>query len=109
MSAEPMTSPAALFGRIFWMIIGLIGLAVLALRIVQEGTGWFTVTDLIFFLILAGMLLGRWVEARSGSARTGMGEPATAADLRPHLMAAGLLGLGQWVMANLLGNHLLSR
>jgi hypothetical protein len=109
MSAEPMTSSAALFGRLFWMIAGPIGLAVLALRIAQEGTGWFTVTDLVFFIILAGMLLGRWVEFRSGSARTGMGEPATSDDLHRYLMTASLAGLGLWALANLAGNHLLAR
>jgi hypothetical protein len=109
MSAEPLTSPAALFGRIFWMIVGPIGLAVLALRILQERTGWFTVTDMAYFLVLGGMLLGRWVEFRSGGARTGMGEPATSDDLRRYLMGASLLGLGLWALANLVGNHWLSR
>jgi hypothetical protein len=50
-----MTSAAAFFGRIFWMIADPILLAVLALNIAHQGTGWFTLIDLAYFFVLAGM------------------------------------------------------
>ena len=87
-----MTSAAAFFGRIFWMIADPILLAVLALNIAHQGTGWFTLIDLAYFFVLAGMLLGKWLEFRS--AMTGMGEPATVDHLRRYLVATSTVGLG---------------
>ena len=104
-----MTSAAAFFGRIFWMIADPILLAVLALNIAHQGTGWFTLIDLAYFFVLAGMLLGKWLEFRSGSAMTGMGEPATVDHLRRYLEATSTVGLGLWVLVNHVGNHWLSR
>ena len=109
MTTRPMTSSAALFGRVFWMMAGPVFLAVLALSIVQRGGGWLTAVDGAFFLVLAGMLLGRWLEFRSGAAMTGMGEPATPDDLRRYVALTSLAGLGLWVLANLAGNHWLPR
>lgn len=105
MSSRPMTSSVAFFGRLFWMIVGPMFLMVLALNIAQRATGWFTPIDLAYIVVLAGMLLGRWLEFRSGDAMTGSGEPATLADLRRYLATATLAGLGLWVLANLAGNH----
>ena len=107
MTAHPMTSPAALVGRIFWMMAGPILLVILGLMIAQQDTGWLTMLDIAFFLVLGGMLLGRWVEYRAGGAMTGMGEPATLDDVRRYVLAASLLGVGGWIVANLVGNHLL--
>jgi hypothetical protein len=109
MSTRPMTSSAAFFGRLFWMIAGPMFLMVLALNIAQRNTGWFTFLDLAYFLILVGMLLGRWLEFRSGDAMTGLGEPATPADLQRYLVTTSLVGLGLWVLVNVIGNHWLGR
>jgi hypothetical protein len=109
MSTQPMTSTAALFGRIFWMLAGPPFLIVIALYIAQRRTGWFTLLDLAYFLVLGGMLLGRWLEFRSGDARTTMGDPATPADIRRYMMFAPLAGLALWVLVNLIGNHWLGQ
>lgn len=109
MSTDSTTSSAAFFGRIFWMIAGPMFLLVFALNIAQRNSGWFTSLDLGYFLILGGMLLGRWLEFRTGNALTGMGEPVTPADFRRYLVATPLVGLALWVLANLIGNHWLGR
>jgi hypothetical protein len=109
MSTRPIPSPTACFGRFFWIIAGPMFLMVLALNIAQRNTGWFTVLDLSYFIILGGMLLGRWLEFRSGGAMTGIGEPATLADLRRYFVTTTLVGLGLWVLVNLIGNHWLGR
>jgi hypothetical protein len=95
----------AVLGRIFWMMYGPISLLVFALFIAERADGWLAATDLIYLLILVGMLLGRWVEFRSGDPLTAMGEPATPDDLRRYCTSASLLGMGLWVAANLIGNH----
>jgi hypothetical protein len=51
------------------------------------------------------MFIGRWTEFRSGLPMTATGEPATAEHLRRYALGLGLLGLGLWIAANLIGNR----
>jgi hypothetical protein len=51
------------------------------------------------------MLAGRWMEFRLGTPLTATGEPATADDLRRYALGLGLIGLGVWVVVNLIGNR----
>ncbi|MFI5458573.1 MAG: hypothetical protein ACHRXM_24330 [Isosphaerales bacterium] len=50
------------------------------------------------------MLIGRWSEFRFGLPLTATGEPANADHLRRYVWVMGGLGLGIWVVANLVGN-----
>lgn len=105
MTTQPITSPSAFVGRIFWMIAGPLLLAVLAINIAQSATGWLTPSDLFYFLVLGGMLFGRWLEFHSGNAMTSTGEPATLEHLHRYLATTALLGMGLWVVVNLIGNR----
>jgi hypothetical protein len=105
MTTRTMTSFPAFVGRVFWMMVGPFALATLALSIVGRADGWFSPSDLLYFIILAGMLIGRWTEFRFSLPMTATGEPATAEHLRRYVLGLGLLGLGFWVVANLIGNR----
>jgi hypothetical protein len=96
-----------LVGRLTWLLIGPMALVFLAIGIVRAGTGWLTALDIAFFLILAAMCLGRWLEFRGGNPRTPSGEPAAPPILRRYVLLALTLGTGVWVAANFLGNHVL--
>jgi hypothetical protein len=108
MSDTPTTSMAVVLGRMFWMAMGPILAAISLYYIGTAGTGWLTFADLLYFLIVGGMLLGRWVEFRGGNPQTSTGEPATPADLRRYVVTLTVLGPVLWVLANLIGNHLLA-
>jgi hypothetical protein len=97
------TTAPALLGRLLWMMVGPISLALLALSIAQRRAGWLSAQSLAYFPVLAVMLFGRWLEFRCGQPMTSTGEPATAADLRRYLLVAGALGLATWIVANLPG------
>lgn len=103
MAASTLTSPTALLARLTWMLLGPVGLFAAAVAVASDWGGWLTATDLAFLTVLGLMLLGRWVEYRTGQAQTAYGEPATAADLRRYAVAAAAVGLGVWVAANLVG------
>jgi hypothetical protein len=104
------TTPlSAILGRLFWMMAGPLGLVLAIYFIITSGSGWLTTADLLYFGILGGMILGRWLEFRGGSPETSTGEPSTAADLRRYVLTAVCAGPVVWVVANLVGNHLLSR
>jgi hypothetical protein len=105
MTTRTMTSFPAFVGRVFWMMVGPFALATLALSIAGQADGWFSPTDLLYFVVLAGMLIGRWTEFRFSLPMTASGEPATADHLRRYVLGLGLLGLVAWVVANLIGNR----
>ena len=109
MSDVPITSVSVLIGRIFWTLVGPVFLALSLYYLATAGSGWLTFADLLYFLILSGILLGRWAEVRGGNPQTTTGEPATPADLRRYFVTVAIGGPVLWVVANLIGNHVLVR
>jgi hypothetical protein len=93
------------FSRIFWVILGPMLLALLTMGIVSRGNGWLTLLDLAFLAVLVAVIGARWIEFHGGAAQTSTGEPATAAHLRKYAVVTIVVGLGVWIVANLLGNH----
>lgn len=87
------------------MMIGPMVLFVIAYIIGTRGGGWFTAADIVFLTVLGGLILARWVEFRGGNAETSTGEPATSGHLRRYAAGTVVLGLGVWVVANMIGNH----
>lgn len=105
---QPPTSFHAILSRVFWMLLGPVVLAILTYTIISKGSGWFTPADFAFLAVLVFLLLARWLEFRGGNALTAFGEPATPIHLRRYALRASALGLAAWVVANLIGNHLLA-
>ena len=105
MATEAMTSAPALFGRLSWMFVGPFALAIFAISITERRDGWFSALDLIYFVVLGGMLLGRWTEFRYSRPMTATGESASVEHLRRYALVLSTLGLGIWVAANLVGNQ----
>jgi hypothetical protein len=107
MATATMTSTPAFFGRLSWMIVGPFALAVCTISIAQRGDGWLSPLDLVYFLVLCGMLIGRWSEFRFSQPMTATGECATAQHLRRYVWVTGGLGMAIWVGAKLIGNHVI--
>src|SRR5262245_15897377 len=105
MSTQALSSTPAFFGRLAWMIVGPFALAIVAISISERRDGWLSPLDFLFFGVLGGMLLGRWLEFRYSRPLTAMGEPATVADLRRYALVLGIIGLVAWLAANLVGNQ----
>jgi hypothetical protein len=106
---DAISSLSALFGRVFWMMVGPLSLVLLTFAIVQIGSGWLTWADCLYLAVLGGMVLARWQEFRRGSPRTTDGRPATRGDLRHYVQTAVPVGVGIWVAANVVGNYVLDR
>lgn len=109
MAGSNTTPLIPVFGRLLWMMIGPLTLVLVIYFIATSGTGWTTTADLLYFVILGGMMLGRWLEFRGGSPETSTGEPATAADLRHYILMLVTVGPIVWALTNLVGNHLLAK
>lgn len=104
---RPIDSLWVLGARLTWVFLGPAALFFLAAGIVNAGTGWFTALDGLFALVVGAMLLGRWVERRSGSATTVAGEASTPDQFRRYMTGLPIAAAGVWIVANVLGNHLL--
>lgn len=109
MAAPPSSSSAALLGRLFWMMIGPLTLVLVLYHIVTSGTGSRVFAHTVYFVVLLGMILGKWLEFRGGNPQTAAGEPATPADLRRYVLAVLIGGPIVWVIANVAGSHLVAR
>jgi hypothetical protein len=102
-----ISSFSVLGARLTWVLAGPLILLGIAYGIVSHGTGWLTGLDAAFGIVTALMLLGRWVEYRSGSATSLTGEPATQEQFKRYMTALPLLAVAVWIIANIVGNHVL--
>jgi hypothetical protein len=104
---DAISSLWVLGARVMWTVLGPVALLLISARIVSSGTGWATGLDVCFGVVVGLMLVGRWVEQRSGSATTLKGEPSTLERCRRYMIRLLLVAAGVWAGANLLGNHIL--
>jgi hypothetical protein len=101
-------SQLAFLGRVFWMMAGPACLLICIVLILSAPrTGWRTGADIVYWIALAGMIGGRWVEHLGGNPRNALGEPATAVELRRYILIVAIAGPVLWVVANVVTNHVL--
>jgi hypothetical protein len=105
MNTEPSSPGFAQLGRILWVALCPALLAITTIHIYQNGTGWHTPADYLFFAILTAMILGRWLEVLGGHPLTGTGEPATPEDFRRYVVITLAVGFTIWILVNAIGNH----
>jgi hypothetical protein len=106
-STPPSVSPAWLRG--YWTFIGPLLLLVVAAIVIKTGSGWFTAADLAFFVVALSIVLARVKDFRGGDRRTSTNQPATPGDVRRYCLMSIGYALGGWVVANILGNYVMSR
>lgn len=99
---------SGLLARTTWLLAGPFALLVTLYGIVNTSSGWVTTLDAVFFVIVGLMIGCRWAEQRSGQGTSAYGEPSTWADFQRYVKALVPLALGAWMVANVLGNHILS-
>jgi hypothetical protein len=96
-------SAVAFFARLAWMLFGPFILMVSAFMLAGQGKGSIAL-NVVYFVTLGAMLLGRWAEFRSGHAVTAEGVPAPAGCLRRYLIGATAIALAIWIAAHVIAN-----
>jgi hypothetical protein len=104
-AAPVITSFGVLFAHITWFFVGPLALLLILFSIVNAGTGWATVLDVMFFVIVGLMVGCRWYDQRSGQSTLSHGEPSTWADCWKYMLWMPLVAVAAWIVANLIGNH----
>jgi hypothetical protein len=102
-----VTSFKVLGAHFTWIFMGPLMLLLMLVNIVRLGTGWLTALDAAFFVMVTSMILCRWVDQRSGQGTKITGEPSKWEDFQRYARVLPLLAIGAWILANVLGNHLL--
>ncbi len=102
-----ISSFAVLGARLTWVVVGPLALLGITYGIVARGGGWLTALDAAFGIVVALMLLGRWVEQRSGAATTVTGERATPDQFKRYCVRLTVFAAVVWTAANIAGNYVL--
>jgi hypothetical protein len=103
-----IASFSALGGRLTWAVAGPPALLGILYGIVSGGAGWLTRLDVGFALVVGLMLLGRWVEHRSGTATTLSGDAAGANHFRWYATILIPVAAAAWIIAKVVRNYMLN-
>lgn len=99
--AGEITSLSVLGARLTWAALGPLVLLVMAGAVFSKAHSWFSALDVAYGVVVALMILARWVEQRSGSATTLTGEPATSRHFARYVAVLLPLAIVVWVVAHL--------
>jgi hypothetical protein len=103
-----VTSVRVLFVHLIWLFIGPLALLLTLYGIAGTGNGWATTQDAVFFVLIGLMVWCRWLDQRSGQGTTINGEPSTWADFRRYALLTPAVAGAAWIVANVIGNHVLT-
>jgi hypothetical protein len=107
-AAPAITSLGVLFAHVTWFFVGPMALFLTLLCIVNVGTGWATVLDAMFFVLVGLTVWCRWFDQRSGQATNSYGESSTWADCRRYILWVPVVAGVAWIVANVIGNHFMT-
>ena len=104
-----VTRFGVLFAHVVWFFLGPLTLLMILFGIVNVGSGWATVLDAVFFLLVVLIIGCRWIDQRSGQGTTDSGEPSTWDDFRRYALFAPIIAGVAWITANVLGNYCINQ
>ena len=93
--------------RLFWVLLGPVGLFLTAASMTLSSSGWLTGKDLLFGVFLLATILCRWGDFLKGEGTNALGDPVTQKYMLGYTVIALIAGVALWAPANVLGNHLL--
>jgi len=87
--------------RFYWMVVGNMALAFLAMGIFEQNWWPPTWRDAAFWAVVASLAVVRFVDIRLLGGRTGEGEPASESHLRRYIVGLIVVAGGLWALAHL--------
>jgi hypothetical protein len=101
-STEPATSKQdSIFGllaRFFWMLIGNMVLVISLIIILQHKGSMFHAADLVFWIIIAAIILVRYLDIKFWGGLTAAGGPATIANWNKYAAALLIGSAAVWII-----------
>jgi hypothetical protein len=104
---QPMSSFRVLVAHLFWMLLGPALLFAILYANTTEDKSWFSITDLIYFIMLGMIVLARWADQRSGQCMLTDGQASTWKDFRRFVYVFVPSAFVIWAATNVIGNYLI--
>ena len=82
--AEKYDNPLSLLARLYWMLVGNMTLFILTVFIVMNKGKQFNAVDVVFGIIVASLLLTRYIDIKFLGGFTTTDKPASMADWRKY-------------------------
>ena len=98
-STRPPSTQSGLL-RLLWMFLGPAVLAMLAFGLTYRQDAWLSVPSVAFLAILLAVIAARRVDPLDS-----MGEPTTPEAIRTYSIAALVIGVVVWLLANLIASE----
>jgi hypothetical protein len=98
-SPTQLTGCAPLFLRLTWMALGNAALFLCA-ALVAKGTAPL-IMDIIFFMVVIGLIVARYVDITKFKGQTSEGKPATLSHWRRYAVLIAVVSACLWVLARI--------
>lgn len=98
-SQAEITGCMPLFLRLTWMALGNAALFLCA-ALVAKGTAPIAM-DIIFFMVVIGLIVIRYVDITRFKGQTSEGKPATLAHWRRYTVLVAVISIGVWALARI--------
>lgn len=102
----PLENPTGCLIRSLWMIVGKILLAIFFLILVRTGKVY-GIIDVIYWLVISGMIWLRYIDIRYYHGKTGTGEKATLQDWVKYTVLLIISGAFFWFVAHAISKWLI--
>lgn len=94
------------FVRLYWLVLGNVLLLFLLTFIFERHPPLPSLLDVVYFVVVASLILARYIDIRFLDGETGEGIPATMTNWRRYTMLVGSVGVGAWLLARTLAHFL---
>ncbi len=91
--------------RLWWMLFGNVLLALCAIFIFQSGGGFLQTADWVFWIILASLVLIRYVDIKSLDGCTAIGARASTKNWVRYVVLLTACSAALWVLAHVAGHQ----
>lgn len=108
MQDQKQVSPGGtgVFVRLYWLILGNVLLFFLLVSLFEKHPPLPSLLDAVYFVVVASLILARYIDIRFLNGETGEGTPATMTNWRRYTMLVGSVGVGAWLLARTLAHVL---
>lgn len=94
------------FVRLYWLLLGNALLFFILFFMFEKRPPLPSLLDVVYFVVVASLILARYIDIRFLNGETGAGTPATMTNWRRYTVLVGSVGCGVWLLVRVLPHFL---